>query len=82
MSEPKKTTAFILGEILATLANIEEKMGRLVFRADDAEKRIEKLELKNAASKWHEKAIDKVLWASLGAVVFLVFKAAGLHIGV
>ncbi len=67
-----------LGKLLATCTQIDGKVERLVFRLDDAEARIEKLEQFTARNGLWVTFVEKAIWGVLGAAGVIALKAAGL----
>ncbi len=67
-----------LGKLLATCSQIDQKVERLVFRLDDAEQRIEKLEQFTARNGLWVTFVEKAIWGVLGAAGILALKSAGM----
>lgn len=74
-----ETTDVVLGRILERVASIDAGVGRLVWRADEQERRVEGLENRVTiieTEKKHslaDKLASKVVWGALGFLGAMMF---------
>lgn len=69
------------GRIMQKLEDMQRQLDnlstRFVFRLDDLEQRVEKLEVNTASRGWSHQVIEKGVWAAAGAVAIALMKVVG-----